>query len=57
MTVYAKLRNPSVKIGQRVKAREAIGTVATGKDGVSEIQFQIWKNLTKLNPESWLRPR
>ncbi|AKD57469.1 murein hydrolase activator EnvC family protein [Spirosoma radiotolerans] len=56
-TVYAKLRSVSVRIGQRVKARESIGTVATDKNGVSEIQFQIWKEFTKLNPESWLTPR
>ncbi|QJW88069.1 peptidoglycan DD-metalloendopeptidase family protein [Spirosoma taeanense] len=56
-TVYAKLRSVSVHIGQRVKARESIGTVATDKNGVSEIQFQIWKEFTKLNPESWLLPR
>ncbi|WP_460958381.1 murein hydrolase activator EnvC family protein [Spirosoma litoris] len=56
-TLYAKLKNVSVRVGQRVKARETIGTVATDKDGVSEIQFQIWKEFTKLNPESWLTPR
>lgn len=56
-TVYAKLKSVSVRIGQRVKARESIGTVATDKNGVSEIQFQIWKEFTKLNPESWLIPR
>lgn len=56
-TVYAKLRSVSVRAGQRVKARESIGTVATDKNGVSEIQFQIWKEFTKLNPESWLVPR
>lgn len=56
-TVYAKLRSVSVRAGQRVKAREAIGTVATDKNGVSEIQFQIWKEFTKLNPESWLLAR
>ncbi len=56
-TVYAKLRSVSVRVGQRVKARESIGTVATDKNGVSEIQFQIWKEFTKLNPESWLAPR
>jgi septal ring factor EnvC (AmiA/AmiB activator) len=55
-TVYAKLRSVSVQTGQRVKARESIGTVATDKNGVSEIQFQIWKEFTKLNPESWLQP-
>ena len=56
-TVYAKLRSVSVRVGQRVKARESIGTVATDKNGVSEMQFQIWKEFTKLNPESWLTPR
>lgn len=56
-TVYAKLRSVVVHAGQRVKARESIGTVATDKNGVSEIQFQIWKEFTKLNPESWLTPR
>ncbi len=56
-TVYAKLKSVSVRVGQRVKAREAIGTVATDKNGISEIQFQIWKEFTKLNPESWLSPR
>ncbi|QHV98367.1 murein hydrolase activator EnvC family protein [Spirosoma endbachense] len=55
-TVYAKLRSVSVRVGQRVKARESIGTVATDKNGVSEMQFQIWKEFTKLNPESWLQP-
>ena len=56
-TVYAKLRSVTVHAGQRIKAREAIGTVATDKNGVSEIQFQIWKEFTKLNPESWLTHR
>ena len=56
-TVYAKLRTVTVRAGQRVKARETIGSVATDKTGVSEMQFQIWKEFTKLNPESWLAPR
>ena len=56
-TVYAKLKSVTVQRGQRVKARETIGTVATDKNGVSEMQFQIWKEFAKLNPESWLTPR
>jgi septal ring factor EnvC (AmiA/AmiB activator) len=56
-TVYAKLKSVSVRAGQHVKARELIGTVATDNKGVSEMQFQIWKEFTKLNPESWLVPR
>ncbi|GAA4410834.1 hypothetical protein GCM10023187_35920 [Nibrella viscosa] len=57
MTVYAKLRSAIVKVGQRVKARDIIGFVSTDKDGVSEVQFQIWKNYSRLNPETWLVPR
>lgn len=56
-TVYAKLKNVNVRPGQKLKARETIGVVATDADGVSEVNFQIWKNTSKLNPESWLRPR
>ncbi len=56
-TVYAKLRGASVQIGQRVKARDAIGTVATNREGISEVQFQIWKSYSRLNPETWLAPR
>lgn len=54
MTVYAKMKNTSVRPGQRVKVRDQIGVVATNGDGDSELQFQVWKNTTKLNPESWL---
>lgn len=54
MTIYAKMSGVSVRPGQRVKARENIGRVATDSDGTSELQFQIWKNTSRLNPESWL---
>ncbi len=57
MTVYAKLKNVTVRAGQKVKARETIGTVATDSEGTSSLQFQVWKNTTRLNPESWLLRR
>lgn len=53
-TVYANLRSVSVRAGQRIKAREPIGVVSTSASGVSELQFQIWKEFTKLNPATWL---
>ncbi|GAB3922933.1 murein hydrolase activator EnvC family protein [Larkinella terrae] len=56
-TVYAKLKSVSVQVGQRVKAREVIGVVATDKDGVAEVQFQVWKSTNRMNPESWLIDR
>jgi len=56
-TVYAKLRSVSVHEGQRVSAREVIGTVATDGEGTSEVQFQVWHNAANLNPETWLGHR
>ena len=54
MTIYAKMSGVSVRPGQKIKARENIGRVATDSDGISELQFQIWKNTSRLNPENWL---
>ncbi len=53
-TVYAKLKDVSVKQGQVVKANDPIGIVNTNNDDVSEVQFQVWKDNKKLNPENWL---
>jgi septal ring factor EnvC (AmiA/AmiB activator) len=53
-TIYGKLRNVSVSPGQKVQAKETIGTVMEGKDGNSEVQFQVWKNTNRQNPEKWL---
>jgi septal ring factor EnvC (AmiA/AmiB activator) len=56
-TVYARLREVSVKMGQEIEINDEIGEVNTDKDGVTEIQFQVWKNTTKLDPELWLAKR
>lgn len=52
-TVYANLERVNVSINQKVSIRQQIGTVAY-KDGSPEINFQIWHNFDKLNPEPWL---
>ncbi len=57
MTVYAKMQSVTVKPGQKVRARDAIGTVAADTEGTSSLQFQVWKNTTRLNPEQWLLSR
>jgi murein hydrolase activator len=56
-TVYNKLKSTGVAAGQKVKAREVIGEVLTNRDGITELQFQIWKNSEKLDPETWLQDR
>lgn len=56
-TIYGKLRNVFVSAGQKVQAKETIGTVMEGRDGTSEVQFQVWKNTNRQNPEKWLLHR
>jgi murein hydrolase activator len=53
-TVYAKMKEVNVKKGQVVQTNEPLGIVNTNRDGVSELQFQVWKNNQKLNPENWI---
>ncbi|MFK7901137.1 MAG: murein hydrolase activator EnvC [Cyclobacteriaceae bacterium] len=52
-TVYANMNTVLVKSGDEVKAKQTIGTVVT-RDGETELEFQIWKSIEKLNPQSWL---
>ncbi|OJW67412.1 MAG: hypothetical protein BGO68_00090 [Candidatus Amoebophilus sp. 36-38] len=53
-TVYAKLSTIHVKVGQQVQIQEPLGVIYTDKNGVSELQLQIWKGMQKLNPAIWL---
>lgn len=53
-TVYAKLKTVSVQPGQTVKLKDTIGTVYTDSDGTTELQFQVWKNSSNMNPETWI---
>ncbi len=56
-TVYAKLKKVNVKMGQQIARQDVIGEVNTDVDGISEVQFQVWKNTQKLDPELWLAKR
>ena len=53
-TVYAKLKEVLVSQGDIISVNQRIGVVNTNKNGTSEVQFQIWKNKQKLNPENWI---
>ena len=55
-TIYQNVRNLTVKEGDAVTTRQQIGSVAT-KDGVTELDFQIWRVITPLNPEAWILRR
>lgn len=53
-TVYAKMKTVTVKVGEEVASKQTIGTVYTDKDEVTQLQFQIWENNIKHDPEDWL---
>lgn len=56
-TVYSRLKQVNVKTGQQLRASDAVGMVYTDGNGVSMLQFQIWRNSQKLNPEAWLQKK
>lgn len=54
-TVYSNLEEVSVKKGDKVTIRQAIGKVSTDrKTNTSEVHFEIWKEKTRLNPQEWV---
>ena len=56
-TLYARMARVLVKKEQRIAAGQIIGSVYTNAKGISGIQFQVWKQNTKLDPEKWLARR
>lgn len=54
ISVYCNLSSVIVKKGQKLKARDLIGTVATDDSGSCVLHFQLRKETTKLNPEQWI---
>jgi septal ring factor EnvC (AmiA/AmiB activator) len=53
-TVYSKLKSVSVQKGEKVSFGQELGIVNTTRDGVTELGFQIWREMEKENPENWL---
>ncbi|NJL13610.1 MAG: peptidoglycan DD-metalloendopeptidase family protein [Microscillaceae bacterium] len=56
-TVYARIKNIRVKIGDWIETGTPLAEVYTDASGLSRLQFQVWKGSQKLNPEEWLRRR
>lgn len=57
ITVYANLATITVKPGDKVKARQAIGTVYADPDDDNRciLHFEVRKETQKLNPEHWIK--
>lgn len=55
-SVYQNLIQVKVKIGDRVKTKDPIGTVYTDKQEGNNavLHFEIWKGAERQNPELWI---
>lgn len=54
LTVYGHLSEVKVSTGQTIARNDQLGTVFTDNDGLSQLEFQVWKGSKKLDPEKWL---
>lgn len=54
ISVYCNLSSTIVQKGQKVRARDILGTVANDGSGNCTLHFQLRKETTKLNPEAWV---
>ena len=54
-SVYSGLKEVSVKVGDKLLAKEKIGVVFTKvNEDKSELHFEIWKGYDKQDPSKWL---
>jgi len=55
ITMYYNLQEVSVKEGDKVVAKQSLGTLHTDKvSGQTLLKFYLYKNTTRLNPEEWV---
>ncbi len=54
ISVYCNLSSVIVAKGQKVKARDLLGTVAKDDSGNYTLHFQLRKETNRLNPEQWI---
>lgn len=54
LTLYANLDEVYVKKGDLVSTKQKLGKIYTDSEGHTDIQFQVWKGFTVLNPQLWL---
>lgn len=55
ITVYANLESVTVSKGDKIKTKEALGTIHTDIiTGKTVLKFQIWKDVSKQNPANWV---
>jgi septal ring factor EnvC (AmiA/AmiB activator) len=55
LSVYTNLSDVQVKVGEKVKLKQTLGTVMTDEDETkAAMNFQIWKGQKTMDPSGWL---
>lgn len=54
ISVYCNLSSVIVAKGQKVRAKDLLGTIASDSNGNYVLHFQLRKETAKLNPEAWI---
>ena len=55
LSVYTNLSDVQVKVGEKVKLKQTIGTVLSDEDETkAAMNFQIWKGQKTMDPSGWL---
>jgi septal ring factor EnvC (AmiA/AmiB activator) len=55
ITVYQNLDQVLVKTGDKVTTGQVIGVVGHSDDGLFLLHFEIWNEINKQNPQTWLK--
>ncbi len=54
-TVYRHLKDVFVKIGDKVKTKQTLGSISYDEQNqITDIELEIWKGQNKLDPQDWL---
>jgi septal ring factor EnvC (AmiA/AmiB activator) len=54
-TIYSNLKDIYVKVGDKVKTKENLGSILfDDEDSKTVMHFEVWKGQIKLDPEDWL---
>lgn len=57
-TIYTNLSSASVRVGDKVSARQVIGRAGKNDEGENIVNFQVWKisgnNSFNVNPSDWI---
>jgi septal ring factor EnvC (AmiA/AmiB activator) len=55
LTVYSYLSEVYVKKGDKVSIKQPLGKLVKDSSSTdSKMHFEIWKGMTKLNPDYWI---